>query len=126
MPDGAVIDQADAGGPPVTRETSIARPVTRARQLAGLRLFRCRLTIGQPRLPDEAETRGQSSGAGDLDSSGEVSIRWKKPDPLLDRGFDLLAAVQQRECLAGTPLIEQIGIVSALRISRLAGAVHGQ
>jgi len=82
--------------------------------------------LGEPRLPDEAETRGQSSGAGDLDSSGEVSIRWKKPDPLLDRGFDLLAAVQQRECLAGTPLIEQIGIVSALRISRLAGAVHGQ
>ena len=52
MPDSAVVDQADAGGPPVTRETTIARPVTRARQLAGLRLFRCRLTIGQPRLPD--------------------------------------------------------------------------
>ena len=48
MPDGAVVDQADAGEPPVTRETTIARPVTRARQLAG-----CAYSgVGQPRLPD--------------------------------------------------------------------------
>src|SRR5919112_350419 len=62
------------------------------------------------------------------DSPRRFSRIGRRPqaDTPLGYGLYSLAAVVQRERLAAAPRLEQVGVVGAVGVARLAGAVHDQ